>query len=73
MDSHSEYFIQQALEVLMRERTTFMVAHRLATVEKADMILVMENGRIVESGKHQELLKQGGNYAELCALQQLLV
>lgn len=69
LDSHSEHFIQQALEVLMRERTTFVVAHRLSTIEKADMILVMDNGHIVESGQHQELLKRGGRYAELCALQ----
>lgn len=69
LDSQSEHFIQKALEVLMRERSTFVVAHRLSTIEKSDMILVMDNGCIVESGHHQELLKKGGKYAELYALQ----
>lgn len=69
LDSHSEHFIQQALDVLMRDRTTFVIAHRFSTIEKADMILVMENGRIVERGQHQALLKQGGNYARLCTFQ----
>ena len=69
LDSHSEHFIQQALEVLMRGRTTFVIAHRLSTIEKADIILVLENGHIIECGKHHELLQQGGKYTHLCKLQ----
>ena len=65
LDTESERHIQMALEVAMRGRTTFVIAHRLSTVENADCILVMEQGRIVESGKHKELLAAGGRYASL--------
>ncbi len=65
LDTDSERFIQSALEGLMKDRTTFVIAHRLSTVEKADRILVMESGRIVEQGSHKELLSQSGRYAQL--------
>jgi subfamily B ATP-binding cassette protein MsbA len=62
VDSISEMYIQEALERLMRGRTTFVIAHRLSTVQNADLILVLDSGRIVESGKHNELYNQGGYY-----------
>ena len=65
LDTDSERFIQSALEGLMKDRTTFVIAHRLSTIEKADRILVMESGRIVEQGSHKELLSQSGRYAQL--------
>lgn len=65
LDTDSERHIQAALEQLMQDRTTFVIAHRLSTVEKADRILVMEKGRIVEQGTHRQLLQQGGRYAQL--------
>ena len=65
LDNDSERLIQAALERLMENRTTFVIAHRLSTVESADCILVIENGRIIERGNHQQLLDQSGRYAEL--------
>jgi subfamily B ATP-binding cassette protein MsbA len=65
LDSTSERHIQAALEEVMRGRTTLVIAHRLSTIENADVILVMQDGRIVESGRHAELLESGGAYAEL--------
>ena len=65
LDTDSERFIQSALEGLMKDRTTFVIAHRLSTIEKADRILVMESGCIVEHGSHKELLSQSGRYAQL--------
>ena len=71
LDSESEDLVQRALTNLMRGRTSFVIAHRLSTVRNADLILVMEQGRIVERGKHDELMNAGGLYQRLNQLQQL--
>jgi subfamily B ATP-binding cassette protein MsbA len=69
LDNESERAVQAALDTLMAGRTTFVVAHRLSTIERADLIVVMEQGRIVEQGTHDELLALGGTYANLYRLQ----
>lgn len=69
LDNESERHIQAALEKVMQGRTTFVIAHRLSTIERADRILVMAEGRIVEQGNHQDLLRGGGHYARLHATQ----
>ncbi|HEC58530.1 MAG TPA: lipid A export permease/ATP-binding protein MsbA [Methylophaga sp.] len=69
LDSEAERHIQAALEALMKQRTTLVIAHRLSTIEKADQIIVMHNGRIIETGTHTELLSKGQHYAELYRLQ----
>ena len=69
VDTQTEKLIQAALDNLMEGRTTFVIAHRLSTVRRADMILVMDRGRIVERGDHNELLKLGGLYTEIHDLQ----
>jgi subfamily B ATP-binding cassette protein MsbA len=69
LDSESERIVQQALEELMRDRTTLIIAHRLATVRVADQIAVIAGGRVTELGNHQELQQQGGMYAMLCRQQ----
>jgi subfamily B ATP-binding cassette protein MsbA len=65
LDSESEALIQEGLSRLMMGRTTFVIAHRLSTIRKADTILVVEDGSIVERGGHEELLSRGGRYADL--------
>ena len=69
VDTQTERSIQEALDTLMSGRTTFVIAHRLATVRRADLILVMANGRIVQRGKHAELLAEGGLYKQIHDLQ----
>ena len=71
LDSQSEKVVQEALEKLMEHRTSFIIAHRLSTVQHADLIVVMDHGKIVETGTHQALLQQNGLYASLIKLQQL--
>ena len=69
LDTESERLIQDALEKLQKRCTSIVVAHRLSTIENADCIMVVEQGRIIEKGKHDELLEKGGHYAQLHALQ----
>ena len=69
LDSESERHVQAALETLMQGRTTLMIAHRLSTIEKADRIVVLQKGEIVEIGTHRELLEQNGVYAQLHRIQ----
>jgi ATP-binding cassette subfamily B multidrug efflux pump len=69
VDMQTERLIQKALWRLMQGRTTFIIAHRLSTVQRADVILVMQNGRIIERGTHRELIRRGGLYREICDLQ----
>ena len=65
LDAESEDAVQAALETLMKGRTTFIIAHRLSTIVHADRILVLRDGRIVESGGYQNLLEQGGHFASM--------
>lgn len=65
MDTRTEILIQKAMDKLSEGRTSFIIAHRLSTIKNADLILVMQNGDIVESGNHTELLSKGGFYSKL--------
>jgi subfamily B ATP-binding cassette protein MsbA len=69
LDTESEAMVQSALNNLMHDRTVFVIAHRLSTVRNADLIIVLDKGRIVEQGVHDELLRRGGKYARLHELQ----
>ena len=65
LDTESEHHIQQALEQVMVGRTTLVIAHRLSTIEKADRILVLDQGQLIEQGSHHELLNKNGLYTQL--------
>ncbi|MDX2420274.1 MAG: ABC transporter ATP-binding protein, partial [Nitrospirota bacterium] len=65
VDAEAEYLIQQALERVLKNRTSLVIAHRLSTVRNADKIIVLDQGRIVETGKHEELLQRDGLYSQL--------
>jgi subfamily B ATP-binding cassette protein MsbA len=69
LDTESERYIQRALEEVCQGRTTFVIAHRLSTIEKADRILVMDDGEIIEDGTHEALIAQEGAYAALHRIQ----
>lgn len=71
LDTESEKLVQDALEKMMQNRTSIVIAHRLSTIQKADNIIVMQKGEIVEQGKHAELISKNGTYARLVALQSL--
>ena len=71
LDTESEQLVQKALEHLMENRTSLVIAHRLSTIQKADMIVVMQKGKIVEQGKHHELLEKKGTYFKLVSMQSL--
>ena len=69
LDTESEKFVQDALEKMMENRTSLVIAHRLSTIQKADWIVVMEQGNIVEQGSHNELYNINGTYRKLVDLQ----
>jgi subfamily B ATP-binding cassette protein MsbA len=69
LDSESEAEVQRALDSLMKERTVIVIAHRLSTIRNADRIAVLDQGRLVELGRHDELIARGGAYARLHAMQ----
>ncbi|MGW8180974.1 MAG: ATP-binding cassette domain-containing protein, partial [bacterium] len=69
LDTESERYIQESLDTLLRGRTTLVIAHRLSTIRRADQILVIENGSIVERGTHEELIGRQGRYQELYTYQ----
>ena len=65
VDTRTELLIQRAMDDLTKDRTSFVIAHRLSTIKNADLILVMKDGDVIESGNHETLMKQNGFYAEL--------
>ena len=67
LDNESEYYIQKALDNIMKNRTTLVIAHRLTTIESADRIAVLDGGQIVELGTHAELMQLHGHYAQMYA------
>ena len=69
VDNETEVLIQKSLSKLTLEKTTIVIAHRLSTIKKADNIIVMDKGKIIENGKHQQLLERGGIYADLWNVQ----
>jgi len=69
LDTESEKFVQIALENMMQNRTSIVIAHRLSTIQKADTIVVMQKGEIVEQGTHDELLAKNGTYSKLVMMQ----
>jgi ABC-type multidrug transport system fused ATPase/permease subunit len=69
LDTESERAVQAALDGLMKDRTTLCIAHRFSTILHADLIVVMEQGRIIETGRHDELMQRGGVYQKLYAMQ----
>ena len=71
LDTESERLVQEALENMMKNRTSIVIAHRLSTIQNADQIIVMKQGEIVEQGKHQELLDKKGMYHKLVLMQTL--
>ena len=71
LDSESEKAVQDALNTLMTGRTSFVIAHRLSTIKKADKILVLEKGKIIEEGQHDELIAMNGTYSNLVHLQEV--
>lgn len=71
LDLESEHYIQEALEKLAHNRTTFIVAHRLSTITGADQIVVIEEGRVKEQGTHAELMKRQGSYYKLYSVQEM--
>lgn len=71
LDTESEQLVQMALEKMMENRTSIVIAHRLSTIQKADVIVVIQKGKIVEQGKHTDLLKKKGAYFKLVNMQSL--
>jgi subfamily B ATP-binding cassette protein MsbA len=69
LDTESEKLVQDALNNLMKNRTSLIIAHRLSTIQSADLIIVLENGEVVEQGSHQQLMNQGGLYNRLIEMQ----
>ena len=69
LDTESEYLVQEALDQLMKNRTTLVIAHRLSTIKNADLICVLQDGRIVEQGTHEQLIARGGAYKHLVDMQ----
>jgi subfamily B ATP-binding cassette protein MsbA len=69
LDSESELLVQEAIDRLMKNRTTFVIAHRLSTIQNADKIVVIDEGRIVQTGKHKELIEEEGLYKKLYEMQ----